>query len=103
MPNPDVVGRDRSGFTFARYRLADIMSIPSRVARRILRRRPDDLVNEAALTAARRNKRMVTQAEFEEAKDKIMMGAERKSLVMTEEEKMLTAYHKAATPSSAST
>ena len=52
-----------------------------------------NLVNEAALTAARRNKRMVTQSEFEEAKDKVMMGAERKSLVMTEEEKMLTAYH----------
>jgi cell division protease FtsH len=52
-----------------------------------------NLVNEAALTAARRNKRMVTQAEFEEAKDKVMMGAERKSLVMTEEEKLLTAYH----------
>jgi cell division protease FtsH len=43
--------------------------------------------------AARRNKRMVTQAEFEDAKDKVMMGAERKSLVMTEEEKLLTAYH----------
>jgi cell division protease FtsH len=52
-----------------------------------------NLVNEAALTAARRNKRMVTQSEFEEAKDKVMMGAERKSLVMTEEEKLLTAYH----------
>src|ERR1700719_2225217 len=52
-----------------------------------------NLVNEAALTAARRNKRMVTQAEFEDSKDKVMMGAERKSLVMTEEEKMLTAYH----------
>ena len=43
--------------------------------------------------AARRNKRMVTQSEFEDAKDKVMMGAERKSLVMTDEEKMLTAYH----------
>jgi len=43
--------------------------------------------------AARRNKRMVMQAEFEDAKDKVMMGAERKSLVMTDEEKMLTAYH----------
>ena len=43
--------------------------------------------------AARRNKRMVTQGEFEDAKDKVMMGAERKSLVMTEEEKRLTAYH----------
>ena len=52
-----------------------------------------NLVNEAALMAARRNKRMVTQAEFEDAKDKVMMGAERKSLVMTDEEKLLTAYH----------
>ena len=43
--------------------------------------------------AARRNKRMVTQSDFEDAKDKVMMGAERKSLVMTEEEKLLTAYH----------
>src|SRR5207302_628527 len=50
-------------------------------------------VNEAALMAARRNKRMVTQQEFEDAKDKVMMGAERKSLIMTEEEKLLTAYH----------
>ena len=52
-----------------------------------------NLVNEAALMAARRNKRMVTQVEFEDAKDKVMMGAERKSLVMTDEEKLLTAYH----------
>ena len=52
-----------------------------------------NLVNEAALMAARRNKRMVTQAEFEDAKDKVMMGAERKSLVMSDEEKKLTAYH----------
>jgi cell division protease FtsH len=52
-----------------------------------------NLVNEAALMAARRSKRMVTQQEFEDAKDKIMMGAERKTLVMTEQEKLLTAYH----------
>ena len=52
-----------------------------------------NLINEAALMAARRNKRMVTQQEFEDAKDKVMMGAERKSLVMTEGEKLLTAYH----------
>jgi cell division protease FtsH len=52
-----------------------------------------NLVNEAALMAARRNKRMVTQHEFEDAKDKVMMGTERRSLVMTEEEKLLTAYH----------
>jgi cell division protease FtsH len=52
-------------------------------------------VNEAALMAARRNKRMVTQAEFEDAKDKVMMGAERRSMAMSEEEKKLTAYHEA--------
>ena len=62
-----------------------------------------NLVNEAALMAARRNKRMVTQAEFEEAKDKVMMGAERKSLVMTEEEKLRPPIMRLATPSSAST
>src|SRR6202041_1808171 len=52
-----------------------------------------NLVNEAALFAARGNKRSVTMEEFERAKDKIMMGAERRSMVMTEEEKRLTAYH----------
>ena len=54
-----------------------------------------NLVNEAALLAARKNKRIVTSQEFEEAKDKVMMGAERRSMVMTEEEKRLTAYHEA--------
>ncbi|MCI0467123.1 MAG: ATP-dependent metallopeptidase FtsH/Yme1/Tma family protein, partial [Beijerinckiaceae bacterium] len=52
-----------------------------------------NLVNEAALLAARRGKRVVTMSEFEDAKDKIMMGAERRTMVMTEQEKMLTAYH----------
>jgi ATP-dependent Zn protease len=52
-----------------------------------------NLVNEAALLAARRNKRMVTQLEFEDSKDKVMMGAERRSMIMTEEEKLATAYH----------
>ena len=52
-----------------------------------------NLVNEAALLAARNNKRIVTMQEFEEAKDKVMMGPERKSMVMTEEDKKLTAYH----------
>ena len=46
-----------------------------------------NLVNEAALLAARKNKRIVTHFEFEEAKDKVMMGAERRSMVMTEDEK----------------
>jgi cell division protease FtsH len=54
-----------------------------------------NLVNEAALFAARANKRLVDQEEFEKAKDKIMMGAERRSMVMSEDEKKLTAYHEA--------
>ncbi len=54
-----------------------------------------NLVNEAALFAARGNKRLVEMEEFEKAKDKIMMGAERRSMVMSESEKKLTAYHEA--------
>lgn len=54
-----------------------------------------NLVNEAALFAARANKRLVTMEEFEKARDKIMMGAERKSMVMSEEDKLMTAYHEA--------
>ena len=54
-----------------------------------------NLVNEAALFAARANKRLVDQIDFERAKDKIMMGAERRSMVMSEKEKRLTAYHEA--------
>jgi cell division protease FtsH len=52
-----------------------------------------NLVNEAALLAARRNQKSVTMHDFEEAKDKVMMGIERKSLIITEEEKKITAYH----------
>ncbi|MEL7030281.1 MAG: cell division protein FtsH, partial [Pseudomonadota bacterium] len=52
-----------------------------------------NLVNEAALMAARRGKRLVTMSDFEDAKDKVMMGAERRSMVMTEDEKRMTAYH----------
>ena len=52
-----------------------------------------NLVNESALLAARKNKRIVTMEEFENAKDKVMMGAERRSMVMTEDDKKLTAYH----------
>jgi len=54
-----------------------------------------NLVNEAALFAARANKRIVSMEEFERAKDKIMMGAERRSMVMSEAEKRMTAYHEA--------
>jgi cell division protease FtsH len=96
VPNPDVVGREQILKVHARK----VPLAPDVDLKVVARGTPGfsgadlmNLVNEAALTAARRNKRMVTQAEFEEAKDKVMMGAERKSLVMTEEEKMLTAYH----------
>ena len=54
-----------------------------------------NLSNEAALLAARRNKRLVTMLDFEDAKDKVLMGAERRSMVMTLKEKELTAYHEA--------
>jgi cell division protease FtsH len=54
-----------------------------------------NLVNEAALLAARANKRVVTMADFENAKDKVLMGAERRSMVMSEEDKEMTAYHEA--------
>jgi cell division protease FtsH len=54
-----------------------------------------NLVNEAALLAARRGKRLVAMKEFEDAKDKVLMGTERKSMVMTEDEKRMTAYHEA--------
>ena len=54
-----------------------------------------NLVNEAALLAARKGRRTVSMSEFEEAKDKVMLGSERRSMVMTDEEKRLTAYHEA--------
>ncbi|WP_128927842.1 ATP-dependent zinc metalloprotease FtsH [Bradyrhizobium guangxiense] len=96
VPNPDVVGREQ----ILKVHVRKVPLAPDINLKTIARGTPGfsgadlmNLVNEAALTAPRRNKRMVTQAEFEEAKDKVMMGAERKSLVMTEEEKLLTAYH----------
>src|ERR1700678_4233373 len=96
VPNPDVVGREQ----ILKVHVRKVPLAPDINLKIIARGTPGfsgadlmHLVNEPALTAARRNKRMVTQAEFEEAKDKVMMGAERKSLFMTEEEKMLTAYH----------
>jgi cell division protease FtsH len=96
VPNPDVVGRER----ILRVHVRKVPLAPDVDLRVVARGTPGfsgadlmNLVNEAALMAARRSKRMVTQAEFEDAKDKIMMGAERRTLVMTEQEKMLTAYH----------
>ncbi|MFC0242280.1 ATP-dependent zinc metalloprotease FtsH [Rhodopseudomonas telluris] len=96
VPNPDVVGREQ----ILKVHVRKVPLAPDINLKNIARGTPGfsgadlmNLVNEAALMAARRNKRMVTQTEFEDAKDKVMMGAERKSLVMTEEEKLLTAYH----------
>ncbi len=66
-----------------------------RAVRRASPVRTANTVNEAALFAARGNKRVVSMVEFEKAKDKIMMGAERRSMVMTEAQKESTAYHEA--------
>jgi cell division protease FtsH len=96
VPNPDVVGREQ----ILKVHVRKVPLAPDVNLKTTARGTPGfsgadlaNLVNEAALMAARRNKRMVTQQEFEDAKDKVMMGAERKSLIMTEEEKQLTAYH----------
>ncbi|HXW26878.1 MAG TPA: ATP-dependent zinc metalloprotease FtsH [Xanthobacteraceae bacterium] len=96
VPNPDVVGREQ----ILKVHVRKVPLAPDVNLKITARGTPGfsgadlaNLVNEAALMAARRNKRMVTQQEFEDAKDKVMMGAERKSLIMTEEEKQLTAYH----------
>jgi cell division protease FtsH len=96
VPNPDVVGREQ----ILKVHVRKVPMAPDVNLKTVARGTPGfsgadlaNLVNEAALLAARRNKRMVTQHEFEDAKDKVMMGAERRSLVMTEEEKLLTAYH----------
>ena len=98
VPNPDVLGREQ----ILKVHMRKVPLAPDVDARIIARGTPGfsgadlaNLVNEAALLAARKNKRLVTMAEFEEAKDKVMMGAERRSMVMTEDEKKLTAYHEA--------
>ncbi|MBT6117291.1 MAG: ATP-dependent metallopeptidase FtsH/Yme1/Tma family protein [Rhodospirillaceae bacterium] len=96
VPNPDILGREQ----ILKVHTRKVPLAPDVDHRVIARGTPGfsgadlaNLVNEAALLAARKNKRMVTMAEMEEAKDKVMMGAERRSMVMSEEEKKLTAYH----------
>ena len=96
--NPDVKGREQ----ILRVHMKDKPLAPDIEPKVIARGTPGfsgadlaNLCNEAALLAARRNKRMITQTEFEDAKDKVMMGAERRSLVMSEEERRNTAYHEA--------
>ncbi|MDX2307459.1 MAG: ATP-dependent zinc metalloprotease FtsH [Hyphomicrobium sp.] len=98
VPNPDVQGREK----ILRVHMKKVPLAPDVDPKTIARGCPGfsgadlaNLVNEAALLAARRNKRLVTQQEFEDAKDKVMMGAERRSMVMSEEEKRNTAYHEA--------
>ena len=98
VPNPDVVGREQ----ILKVHMRKVQLAPDVDARIIARGTPGfsgadlaNLVNEAALLAARRGRRMVAMDDFEAAKDKVMMGAERRSMVMTEDEKRLTAYHEA--------
>ncbi|MEM1314905.1 MAG: ATP-dependent zinc metalloprotease FtsH [Pseudomonadota bacterium] len=98
VPNPDVSGREKILHVHARK----VPLAPNVDLKVIARGTPGfsgadlaNLVNEAALTAARLGKRLVTMDDFETAKDRIMMGAERRSMVMTEDEKKLTAYHEA--------
>ncbi len=96
--NPDVMGRDK----ILKVHIKKIKVSPKFDSKIIARGTPGfsgadlaNLVNEAALLAARKNKRMVTLEDFENAKDKVMMGAEKRSMVMSEDEKKLTAYHEA--------
>src|SRR3954464_3150972 len=98
VPNPDVVGREK----ILKVHMRKVPLASDVEPRTIARGTPGfsgadlaNLVNEAALMAARKGKRSVTMNEFEQAKDKVMMGAERRSMVMTEDEKKLTAYHEA--------
>lgn len=98
IPNPDVKGREKILKVHMKKVPLSSNVDPSVIARGTPGFSGADLanlVNEAALLAARRNKRVVGMEDFEEAKDKVMMGAERRSMVMTDNEKKLTAYHEA--------
>ena len=96
VPNPDLAGREK----ILKVHMKKVPLAPDVDARVVARGTPGfsgadlaNLVNEAALLAARRGRRVVSMSEMEEAKDKVMMGAERRTLAMTDEEKSLTAYH----------
>ncbi len=98
VPNPDVQGREK----ILKVHVRKVPLAPDVDLKVLARGTPGfsgadlmNLVNEGALLAARRNKRFVTMSEFEDAKDKLMMGAERRTLSMTDEDKKLTAYHEA--------
>jgi len=98
VPNPDLLGRERILKVHMRK-----TPLANDVEPRVIARGTPgfsgadlaNLVNEAALLAARKGRRTVSMSEFEEAKDKVMMGSERRSMVMTDDEKRLTAYHEA--------
>ncbi|OIQ94322.1 ATP-dependent zinc metalloprotease FtsH [mine drainage metagenome] len=96
VPNPDIAGREK----ILKVHMRKVPLSPDVDARIIARGTPGfsgadlaNLVNEAALLAARLGKRVVAMAEFEAAKDKVMMGSERRSMAMSDKEKRLTAYH----------
>ena len=98
VPNPDIIGREK--ILKVHIRKVPISSDVN--IRAIARGTPGfsgadlaNIVNEAALLAARRDLKLVSNAEFEDSRDKVMMGPERRSMVMTLEEKTLTAYHEA--------
>jgi cell division protease FtsH len=98
VPRPDIDGREQ----ILHVHMKKVPLAPDVDPRVIARGTPGfsgadlaNLVNEAALLAARKGKRLVAAQEFEEAKDKVLMGTERKSMVMTEDEKRMTAYHEA--------
>ncbi|WP_045809151.1 ATP-dependent zinc metalloprotease FtsH [Candidatus Neoehrlichia procyonis] len=98
IPIPDISGREK----IINVHIKKIPIAPDVSIKIIARGTPGfsgadlaNLVNEAALIAARLNKKIVTMNDFEYARDKVMMGAERRSMIMTDEEKRLTAYHEA--------
>ena len=98
VPNPDILGREK----ILKVHMKKVPLSDDVQPRTIARGTPGfsgadlaNLVNEAALLAARKGRRSVSNLEFEESKDKVMMGSERRSMVMTDEEKKLTAYHEA--------
>jgi cell division protease FtsH len=98
VPNPDILGREK----ILKVHLRKVPLAPDVDARVIARGTPGfsgadlaNLVNEGALLAARKDRRVVTMEDLEDSKDKVLMGTERRSMVMTDEEKKLTAYHEA--------
>jgi cell division protease FtsH len=98
VPRPDIEGREK----ILQVHMKKVPLAPDVEPRVIARGTPGfsgadlaNLVNEAALMAARKSKRLVGMQEFEDAKDKVMMGSERRSMIMTDDEKKMTAYHEA--------